>query len=216
MANSSTDPRKTGGASPSADAGRSTAATLVIPALLALSFALRALVCLRSVENLDGITIPDDCFYTLHIARSIARGLGPMYGQHASNGFQPLFGFLMVPSFWIFHDPLSPVRVALVVGALADTVALWFLARLLLAATRRPLVVGMVMLLQDAHEAMRQGRLFAHAKEAHVEYLLVWGDTMDLIRSESHDWRDDDVIHERDITEFQTTHKPWHVYRVRP
>jgi hypothetical protein len=33
-----------------------------------------------------------------------------MYGQHATNGFQPLFGFLMVPSFWIFHDPLSPVR----------------------------------------------------------------------------------------------------------
>jgi hypothetical protein len=529
------DSLKSGGAGPSADAGRSAAATFVIPALLVLSFALRALVCLRSVENLDGITIPDDCFYTLHIARSIARGLGPMYGQHATNGFQPLFGFLMVPTFWIFHDPLSPVRVALVVGALADTVALWYLARLLRAATGRSLVVGVVMLLwavspyaisnatngletslalaltlaavsyfprlirpdagarpffvfgvlvglamfarvdaglllaaaallafpslrkrgvattlrlglctaagvvvadlpwwtysfhhtgliypvsgravryisqapvhhhptlrnfyvpelregfaavirnqwptlvvlaavcallliqkgtpglrrlgaaiarhgllvlfacvlflayttyiftewfffryfyplhaalllvtglalaewldgvadgaararlaviaaflvcanvarrefrriylesdvtaiaamnigwwartaypdgtiigcpqsgalgyiadnlivvnldgvvnQDAHEAMRQGRLFAYAKEAHVEYLLVWGDTMDLIRSESHDWRDDDVIHERDITEFQTTHKPWHVYRVRP
>jgi hypothetical protein len=113
--------------------------------LLGLCFLARALVFVRPIVNLDGLTIPDDCYYTLTLARSIAHGLGPFTGLAHTNGFQPLFGFLMVPSFWLFRDPLGPVRVAIVVSALADTAALALFGRLLLGQVRDPRVAWLAM-----------------------------------------------------------------------
>lgn len=116
-------------------------------ALVGLGLLARVLVCLRPITCLDGLTIPDDSYYTLTIARSIAQGIGPHAGLAATNGFQPLFGFLMVPFYWLFGDPFSPVRAALFVGALADTAALALFGSLLLKRVKELRVVWLAMLI---------------------------------------------------------------------
>lgn len=124
-----------------------TARTHLFPywALLALCVLARALVVLRPIRDLDGLTIPDDCYYTLNLARSVARGLGPHTGLANTNGFQPLIAFLEVPSFWLLHGLLAPVRVAIVLTALADTAALALFGRMLLRQVRDRRVAWVAM-----------------------------------------------------------------------
>lgn len=84
---------------------------------------LRLVLAFRDPIAIDRLFMPDDAYYTLAIARSIARGHGPTVdGVHLTNGFQPLVAFLLVP--------FATVRAALVIGALADGVTTWCLARL--------------------------------------------------------------------------------------
>ena len=64
----------------------------------AAALLLRGLLASRSSLALDRLFVPDDTYYTLEIARSIARGLGPTVdGVHLTSGFQPLLAFLLVP-----------------------------------------------------------------------------------------------------------------------
>ncbi|MDP8223640.1 MAG: glycosyltransferase family 39 protein [Candidatus Lernaella stagnicola] len=44
----------------------------------------------------------DDAYYTLTVARHIADGQGITYGGAPTNGFQPLYGFVMAPVMWLF------------------------------------------------------------------------------------------------------------------
>lgn len=98
---------------------------------LALGIALRVALLTRSLDTLDRWFVPDDTYYTLSIARSLAHGLGPsLDGTVLSNGFQPLLAFLLVPVFWLSHDLDVPLRCALAIGALADGVVLVLMARL--------------------------------------------------------------------------------------
>jgi hypothetical protein len=84
---------------------------------------LRLALILRSPTFLDRLFVPDDTYYTLTIARSIAHGLGPTVdGTHLTSGFQPLLAFLLLP--------YPSFRLALVIGALADGLTTWLLARL--------------------------------------------------------------------------------------
>lgn len=84
---------------------------------------LRLSLAFRDPIAIDRLFMPDDAYYTLTIARSIAQGHGPsMDGVHLTNGFQPLLAFLLVP--------FATVRAALVVGALSDGVTSWCLGRL--------------------------------------------------------------------------------------
>ncbi|MEK7250053.1 MAG: hypothetical protein AAB209_06475, partial [Bacteroidota bacterium] len=71
---------------------------VVVWALLAINVCIRCIVAARPLEYLDGLTIPDDAYLSLTIARNIAKGLGPLYGFEYTNGFQPLYVFLMVPT----------------------------------------------------------------------------------------------------------------------
>ncbi len=123
--------------------GRQTAA---FAALLAASFALRLCLALRPLPFLDDLTIPDDAYLSLTLARNIARGLGPLYALAPTNGFQPLYVFLMAPVYAILpRDPVTPVHVALVVLALFDTAALWLIMRLVArfsASRLTPLLAG--------------------------------------------------------------------------
>lgn len=116
-------------------------------ALLALCLLLRMLLASRAVSSLDGVTIPDDCYYSLNVARSIAAGKGPLYGPLHTNGFQPLFVFLMVPAFWVSSDLLLAVREALVLCGLADTLALYFLTRILRDRGVDARAIGVVMVM---------------------------------------------------------------------
>jgi hypothetical protein len=92
-------------------------------AIAAFGTVLRLLLAFRDPIAIDRLFMPDDAYYTLTIARSIAQGHGPSVdGVHLTNGFQPLLAFLLVP--------LATVRTALVIGALADGVTAWCLGRL--------------------------------------------------------------------------------------
>jgi hypothetical protein len=102
----------------------------IIAGLLALNIVVRALVAIRPLEYLDGLTIPDDAYLSLTIARNIARGFGPLYGFSHTNGFQPLYVFLMVPAFWIFpSDYFAPIRASFVLLIAFDTLTLYLLYR---------------------------------------------------------------------------------------
>jgi len=62
----------------------------------------------------------DDSFYAFKIAHSIAGGGGASFdGIHPTNGFQPLYVFLLVPFYWLFpSDLVSPIYAALALSAL--------------------------------------------------------------------------------------------------
>lgn len=104
--------------------------------LLAADLALRGVVAFRPLEVIDGRTLPDDAYLSLELARSIARGLGPWFSTGPTNGFQPLQVFCLVPAFWAFpHDPVVPVRAALLLSTAFDVATLWLLYRLVAATS---------------------------------------------------------------------------------
>ena len=104
---------------------------LLLAALLLASLAFHFALLIRPLEYLDDLAIPDDAYLSLTIARSIAHGLGPLYGLAPTNGFQPLYVFLMVPVYALVpNDPGLPVHIALALLALFDTAALLLLFRL--------------------------------------------------------------------------------------
>lgn len=99
--------------------------------LAAVAFALRLALALRPLVTLDRLFVPDDTYYTLAIARSIARGIGPSVdGIHLTSGFQPLVAFLLAAWIRWCSDPDIALRVALVIGVVADTVTVWLLGHL--------------------------------------------------------------------------------------
>jgi 4-amino-4-deoxy-L-arabinose transferase-like glycosyltransferase len=99
--------------------------------IAALALALRCWIALGSLDALDRWFVPDDTYYALGFARSLARGLGPtLDGVVLSNGFQPLLAFLLVPVFWVTHTGDSGLRAALLLGALCDVLVVVLLARI--------------------------------------------------------------------------------------
>ncbi len=120
--------------------------TAIVAGLLGLNVLVRALVALRPLEYLDGLTIPDDAYLSLTLARNIARGLGPLYGFEHTNGFQPLYVFLMVPVFWLFpNDNFAPLRASFFLLIVFDTLTLYVLYRFtkkISASAFPPLIVA--------------------------------------------------------------------------
>lgn len=81
----------------------------------------RAVALAHPISALDQRFIPDDTYYTLSIARSLAAGNGPVAGAGiATGGFQPLLAFVMAPVFWIAHDPDTALRIDLIFLVLCD------------------------------------------------------------------------------------------------
>ncbi|HEY7134476.1 MAG TPA: hypothetical protein VIB48_05375 [Acidimicrobiia bacterium] len=81
---------------------------------------LRLALVARSLVVLDRLFIPDDTYYTLTIARSIAHGHGPTTDGHTlTTGFQPLLAFVMTPVFWI-TDGSQALRINLLFLVLVD------------------------------------------------------------------------------------------------
>lgn len=83
-----------------------------------------------------GLYAHDDCFYYFQIARNLAGGLGFTFdGRHATNGFHPLWLFVITPVFGLVPGDDAPLRVV----ALLET-ALVLGAGLLVFRTLRPRV----------------------------------------------------------------------------
>src|SRR5689334_19633801 len=101
------------------------AARHALAELIALDVLVRGIAAMRPLRYLDGLTIPDDAYLSLTIARNFARGLGPWFETGFTSGFQPLYVFLVTPLFWVFpHDPYAPVRGALLLLVACDVAAL--------------------------------------------------------------------------------------------
>ena len=93
--------------------------------LLGLNFLLKFLIAIRPLKYIDNITIQDDSYLAFTIARNIAKGLGPLYGTDFTNGFQPLYVFLVAPFYALFpNNPILPVHFALIVSVIFDTLSL--------------------------------------------------------------------------------------------
>jgi hypothetical protein len=98
------------------------AAALTIAGVTSVGLALRVVLWLRPFIVLDRLFIPDDTYYTLNIARSLAHGHGPTVdGSTLTSGFQPLLGFLAVPFFWLSDSPTFAVRADLALLIVVDT-----------------------------------------------------------------------------------------------
>jgi hypothetical protein len=106
-------------------------------------FVLRVAILFRPLRIVDGLFVPDDTYYTLTIARSLAHGHGPTTdGQTLTSGFQPLLGFVMTPVFWLTDNPDVALRIDMFVLALADTATILVLAWLAYRLTgRRPAAI---------------------------------------------------------------------------
>jgi hypothetical protein len=123
-------------------------ARLALAACVLAAVLLRLALWMRSPADLDAMTLIDDSYLALHLARSIADGLGPLYGLAPTNGFQPLYVFAIVPAFTLFpHDADTPIRAALALNALFDLLTLWALVRLVRASTRGGVAVPAAALL---------------------------------------------------------------------
>lgn len=81
----------------------------------ALGCAIRVALLNRPLAVLDRLYVPDDAYYALAIARSLARGEGPSASAEIlTNGFQPLFVFLATPLFALFEpSPDAGLRLGL-------------------------------------------------------------------------------------------------------
>ncbi len=116
-----------------------------VVALLASGLGLRVFVALRPLKWLDGLTLPDDAYLSLTIARNIGRGLGPLYGTSYTNGFQPLWVFLTAPLYaWRPFDLDGNVHRALVLLAGVDTLLAALVCLLVCRWTRSPLAAAVV------------------------------------------------------------------------
>lgn len=114
---------------------------VIIPLLLLLNLAFRLGAALQPMEHVDSIALPDDTYLCLSISRSIAEGNGPAYSGEFTNGFQPLYVYLMAPVFLLVpDDDIIPIRAALVMLSLFDTLTLLLLLQLVLALTRSAIV----------------------------------------------------------------------------
>lgn len=111
--------------------------------LLGIHLALAAAIALANPHA----HLLDDAYYTLTIARHIATGEGITYGGLPTNGFQPLYAFLMTPVMFLFGDnPEWRLRLALLFMACCSAGLLYVLMRLALnlAGARAAITVGLL------------------------------------------------------------------------
>jgi hypothetical protein len=101
-------------------------------ALLIAGGLLRILISCRDIAMLDTLLFPDDTYLSLGIARNIALGRGSTFdGEVLTNGYQPLYVWLMVPVYLLFPDDrVLPIHLALIMLSLAALLTGWLLYRI--------------------------------------------------------------------------------------
>ena len=93
-------------------------------AIAVVSLVVRLAMLAHGTAGVDRLFVPDDAYYTLAIARSLAHGLGPTAdGVTLTSGFQPLVAFLLVPAFWLSHGLDGPLHADWILGSVCDTVS---------------------------------------------------------------------------------------------
>ena len=108
---------------------------------------LRGSILTRNLDIIDRIFIPDDTYYTLSIARSMAEGKGPSAdGYQLTNGFQPLLGFILVPLFTLIKNPDCQLRVDLIFTCLFSIINIFLISLIvkLYSDSLRALLAGLI------------------------------------------------------------------------
>jgi len=105
-----------------------TAAAVVV---VALGLAARLSIILRPVPVLESRYLADDFFYYLNIARHIAAGRGSSFdgGVTATNGYNPLYVWLLSLAFWLGAGKAAAIRVGLLIQAVSAAIAGWLAFR---------------------------------------------------------------------------------------
>ena len=102
------------------------------------ALAVRIAIASQSIVTIDRLFLPDDTYYSLAIARNVARGLGPTADGHGlTNGFQPLVTFLQVPLFWLGLTPDGAAHFAVMQTALFGAMSVAAAGALLLRLGHR-------------------------------------------------------------------------------
>lgn len=105
---------------------------LLLLFLLFSGFMYRAVFIYQDIEFLTDFWLFEDAFYSLNIAKYIANGSGWTFdGVIPTNGFQPLYVFLMVPVYWALKtDIITPIYVALTFLAVFNVATGYLLYRI--------------------------------------------------------------------------------------
>ncbi|MGZ6906187.1 MAG: ArnT family glycosyltransferase [Acidimicrobiia bacterium] len=160
------------------DAGARRIARVGVTGFAVVGLLLRLAVWFRPLATLDRLFIPDDTYYTLTIARSIAHGHGPTAdGTTLTSGFQALHGFLMVPVFWLTDNHDAAVRVDLALLVLADVltiVVLGWIAYRLAGSTAAVIAAGIWALSPIALSMALGGLETSLAIAAEVTLVALW------------------------------------------
>lgn len=113
--------------------------------ILILCLFTRLILITRPVPYLDGKLLPDDTYLSLQIAKNIANGKGPLYGDQFTNGFQPLYVFVVAPLFKLTSDQIfAPIKMALCILTLFDVATLAILLIWVMSLTKNNLIVCIV------------------------------------------------------------------------
>ncbi len=126
----------------------------ILIAILLVNFLFKLYIALQPIEYIDSIFIPDDSYLSLTLAKNIANGMGPMYGADYTNGFQPLYVFVMVPVYMVFNsDLITPIKASLIILIIFDTLSLFFLLKLLSENLKSapPLILASVIWVLNAY-----------------------------------------------------------------
>jgi len=85
---------------------------LILFGLFIASFALTFRFALSDIRVMVDRVVVDDAFYYFGVARNLATGRGFTFdGLNLTNGFQPLWQFLLVPFFFFIQTPVRAIRV---------------------------------------------------------------------------------------------------------
>jgi len=106
---------------------------MLLAAVIIISFLIRIVISWQNITVLVQKVLLDDSLYVISIARNIAWGNGVTYnGVDATNGFQPFWGFLLVPIFLATRDIYTAINLILTLSSIIDTltvVVLFMLAK---------------------------------------------------------------------------------------
>jgi hypothetical protein len=106
---------------------------LYLSFLLLVFLLTRIFLLIRPFPEIDSYALTDDTYLSLKIAKNIADGYGMTYGGIPTNGFQPLYVFMMVPVFAVIKSNLLlPVYIAMIVLSVFSLLSAVVLYRMIL------------------------------------------------------------------------------------
>lgn len=104
----------------------------VLAVILIAAFGIRLAIAWAPFEWLIRTVLGDDPFYYFTIARNFVSEHGFSFDTvEPTNGFHPLWMFLILPIFKFVHDPIVAIHSVLTLAALLDTLSLLLIFKLL-------------------------------------------------------------------------------------
>jgi len=130
-----------------------------------------------SIDRLVSV-LHDDAFYFFQVARNLASGRGFTFdGLHATNGFQPLWLFVISPVFWVARGDEVPLRIIAIVELVLLALAVgrtFFFLRHRVGFSPALLAALLIAALPGAGGSLRGGMESALALWLVVECWLGW------------------------------------------